>query len=148
MSHHYIRKILLTTILEVIWVIWAFFIAYSLRNMRDWIPFVQLPIPYISYDQFIPFVISGVIIWCVVFLRWKLYSLRENTPIVEEIRLVLTYSFFWFFIYIGFIYLTTGFLFTHDIPRLIVLYTYIISTIFSITIRYIIYTLYLSLIHI
>lgn len=142
MSHHYIRKILLTTILEVIWAIWAFFIAYSLRNMRDWIPFVQLPIPYISYDQFIPFVISGVIIWCVVFLRWKLYSLRENTPIVEEIRLVLTYSFFWFFIYIGFIYLTTGFLFTHDIPRLIVLYTYIISTIFSITIRYIIYTLY------
>lgn len=110
--------------------------------MRDWIPFIQLPIPYISYEQFVPFVISGIIIWCIVFLRWWLYSLRENTPIVEEIRLILTYSFFWFFIYIGFIYLSTGFIFNHEIPRLIILYTYIIATIFTVSIRYTIYTVY------
>lgn len=142
MSRLYIQKLLVTTILELSGVTWAFFIAYSLRSMRDWIPFIQLPIPYISYDQFMPFVISGVIIWGIVNLRWWLYSLRANTPIVEEMRLVITYSFFWFFVYIGFIYLTTGFLFTQEIPRLIVFYTYILATIFSVSIRYMIYTAY------
>ncbi len=110
--------------------------------MRDWIPFVQLPIPYISYEQFIPFVISGVIVWLIVGLRGWLYSLRAHTPIVEEIRLVLTYSFFWFFIYIGFVYLARGWIFATEIPRLIILYTYLIATTISILVRYAIYTLY------
>ncbi len=142
MSRTYIQKLLFTTTIEIIGVILAFFIAYSLRSMRDWIPYIQLPMPYISYEQFIPFVISGVIIWCLVFIRGGLYSLRAHTPIIEEIRLVLTYSFFWFFIYIGFIYLSTGFLFVHEIPRLIILYTYIVATIFSLLIRYTIYSIY------
>lgn len=142
MSRTHIQKILLTTILELIWVTWAFFIAYSLRLMRDWIPFIQLHVPYISYENFLPFVISGVIIWFLVGLRGWLYSLRIHTPIVEEIRLVLTYSFFWFFIYIWFVYLSTGFIFIQEIPRLIIFYTYIIATIFSIWMRYTIYTLY------
>jgi lipopolysaccharide/colanic/teichoic acid biosynthesis glycosyltransferase len=62
--------------------------------------------------------------------------------IVEEIRLVLTYSFFWFFVYIGFVYLSTGFIFKNEIPRLIILYAYVISTVFSVIIRYTIYTIY------
>ncbi len=142
MSRIYIQKLLITSILEISGVTFAFFIAYSLRLMRDWIPFVQLPIPYISYEQFVPFVISGVIVWCIIFVRGWLYSLRAHTPIVEEIRLVLTYSFFWFFIYIGFVYLARGFIFSTEIPRLIILYTYIIATTISIVVRYSIYTLY------
>ncbi len=136
------QKLILTSILELSGVAFAFFIAYSLRLMRDWIPLVQLPIPYISYDQFIPFVISGVVIWCIVFIRGGLYSERPHTPIVEEIRRVLTYSFFWFFVYIGFVYLSTGFVFAKEIPRLIILYAYVISTLFSVIIRYSIHTLY------
>ena len=142
MSKIYIQKLLLTSILEISGVTFAFFIAYSLRLMRDWIPFVQLPIPYISYEQFVPFVISGVIVWCTLFVRGWLYSLRAHTPIVEEIRRVLTYSFFWFFVYIGFVYLARGFIFSTEIPRLIILYTYIIATTISIIVRYSIYTLY------
>jgi lipopolysaccharide/colanic/teichoic acid biosynthesis glycosyltransferase len=145
MSRIYIQKILLTTIIEIIAVAFSFFIAYSLRSMRDWIPFIQLPMPYISYEQFIPFVISGVCIWLLIWLKWWLYSLRPQTPIIEEIRLVLTYSFLWFFVYIGFVYLSTGFLFIHDIPRLIILYTYIIATTIVIIIRYTIYSIYISL---
>lgn len=136
------QKLILTSIIELSGVAFAFFIAYSLRLMRDWIPLIQLPIPYISYDQFVPFVISGVVIWCIVFIRGGLYSERPHTPIVEEIRRVLTYSFFWFFVYIGFVYLSTGFIFTKEIPRLIILYAYMISTLFSVIIRYSIYTLY------
>jgi len=142
MSTLYIRKLFITSLLEIIWVILAFFIAYGLRSMRDWIPFVQLPVPYIAYEQFIPFVFFGVVLWIIVWLRGGLYSIKMHTPIIEEIRLVLTYSFFWFFIYIGFIYLSTGFIFEKEIPRLIILYTYVIATIISITIRIIVYTTY------
>ena len=69
MSRTYIQKILIVAILEFIVVFSAFFLAYDLRLMRDWIPFIQLPIPYISYDQFIPFIWSGVFFWFVVFIR-------------------------------------------------------------------------------
>ncbi len=55
---------------------------------------------------------------------------------------MLTYSFFWFFVYIGFVYLARGFIFSTEIPRLIILYTYIIATTISILVRYTIYTLY------
>jgi hypothetical protein len=40
------------------------------------------------------------------------------------------------------VYLSTGFIFDKEIPRLIILYAYIISTLFSLIIRYSIYTLY------
>ena len=107
MNRIYLQKLLFTTTIELTAVFSAFFIAYSLRAMRDWIPYIQLPIPYISYDQFLPFVISGVIVWGITFTWSGLYSLREHTPIIEEIRLVLIHSTIWFFIYIGFIYLST-----------------------------------------
>lgn len=38
--------------------------------------------------------------------------------------------------------MTTGFLFSKEIPRLIIIYTYILSTLFSILIRVFIYTLW------
>ncbi len=142
MSRTYIQKILFTTVIEIIGLVVAFFIAYSLRSMRDWIPYIQLPMPYISYNDFIPFIIYWIILWCLVFIRGWLYTLRTHTPIFEEIRRVITYSFFWFFVYIGFIYLSTGFLFVHEIPRLIIFYTYILATIFSILIRYTVYSIY------
>ncbi|MBP9812524.1 sugar transferase, partial [Candidatus Gracilibacteria bacterium] len=41
--------------------------------------------------------------------------------------------------YIGFVYLSTGFLFSKEIPRLIIGYVYILSTIFSILLRVCIY---------
>jgi lipopolysaccharide/colanic/teichoic acid biosynthesis glycosyltransferase len=141
MNRIYLQKLLFTTTIELTAVFSAFFIAYSLRAMRDWIPYIQLPIPYISYDQFLPFVISGVIVWGITFTWSGLYSLREHTPIIEEIRLVLIHSTIWFFIYIGFIYLSTWFLFIHEIPRLIILYTYFIATLLSIIIRYTIYSI-------
>lgn len=47
-------------------------------------------------------------------------------------------SLLWFLLYIAFIYLTTGFVFTTAIPRLIILYVWILSTLYSIVLRVII----------
>lgn len=34
----------------------VFLLAYNLRSITDGIPFVQLRIPYIPYENFLPFV--------------------------------------------------------------------------------------------
>lgn len=136
-----ILRLILTPILDGIAVFSAFWMAYNLRSVTDGIPFVQLKIPYISPEQFSPFVIFGIVIWFFVFFRAKLYS-HIRRPIFEEIRRVLVYSFFWFFVYIGFVYLTQGFLFSKEIPRLIILYTLILGTIFSVFFRVIIYNIW------
>ena len=56
-----------TPIIELGMVVCVFFVAYFLRSITDGIPFVQLRIPYISEEQFIPFIISGTIIWGILF---------------------------------------------------------------------------------
>lgn len=135
-------RMIVIPLLEGISVWWAFSTSYMLRGLTDGIPFVQLRIPYISPEQFFPFIIAGIIIWWLVFARGKLYSTAIDTPLFEEIRKILLYSLLWFFIYIGFVYMTTGFLFSKEIPRLIIIYTYFISTILSILIRVVVYIIW------
>jgi hypothetical protein len=53
-----ITRILLSPIVELSMIAGVFLLAYALRAVTDGIPFVQLRIPYIPYEQFIPFVVS------------------------------------------------------------------------------------------
>lgn len=127
-------RIVILPILEALLWTSAFWIAYNLRSITDGIPFVQLRIPYISPEQFAPFVGVGVAIWLLVFIRAKLYS-HIRAPIFAEIKKIISYSFIWFFFYIGVVYLTQGFIFSKEIPRLIIFYTLILGTVFSIFLR-------------
>ncbi len=121
-------------------VVCVFFMAYFLRSVTDGIPFVQLRIPYISEEQFIPFIISGTIIWGILFsINW-LYTIRPSTPLFEELQKVLKYSFLWLIVYMSFVYVSTGFIFSKEIPRLIIFYVYIFSTFFSVFLRIFIHT--------
>jgi len=56
--------------------------------------------------------------------------------------MVMRSSFIWFIAYISFVYLSIGFLFEKELPRLIIFYTYIFSTFFSILLRVLRYTIY------
>lgn len=142
-----IIRIFLSPIIELSMIAGVFFLAYTLRGITDGIPFVQLRIPYISYEQFLPFIISWVMLWWIIFMNTGLYRLRDDTPIYEEIRMVMRSSFIWLIAYMSFVYLSIGFLFEKELPRLIIFYTYIFSTLFSIFIRVIRYTLYSILYH-
>jgi hypothetical protein len=53
-----ITRIFLSPIIELSMIAGVFFLAYTLRGITDGIPFVQLRIPYISYEEFLPFIIS------------------------------------------------------------------------------------------
>jgi hypothetical protein len=58
-----ITRIFLSPIVELSMIAGVFLLAYTLRGITDGIPFVQLRIPYIPYTQFVPFIISGVLLW-------------------------------------------------------------------------------------
>jgi lipopolysaccharide/colanic/teichoic acid biosynthesis glycosyltransferase len=132
-------------IFEIIMVGLIFLWFYHLRFITDGIPFVQLRIPHISYDQFIPFIYSGICIWIIIFAQKWLYSIQHHLSYTEEIRRVLYSGTFWFLYYTSFVYLTTGFLFEKEIPRLIVIYVFIFATFFSICLRFIINNIYSTL---
>lgn len=121
-----IVRIIITPLIELGLIFGAFWTTYYLRGITDGIPFVQLRIPEISPEQFAPFVFFGVILWLLIFSRARLYTTSHDIPLFEEIRRVILYASLWFFVYIGFVYLTTGFIFSKEIPRLIVIYTYIL----------------------
>ncbi len=135
MKRNEVIESVITPILEITGITIIFFFAYFLRSITDGIPFIQLPIPYISQEQFLPFVISWALFWWIIFSTWWLYRYDLSKTIFEEIRQVIIRSSLWFFFYIGFIYLSTGFLFQREIPRLIILYVWILATVFSITLR-------------
>ena len=126
---------------EISGIIAIFFIAYYLRQITDGIPFIQLPIPYINQDQFFPFIITWAFFWWVIFMRAWLYRYEWERPLFETIRSVLSRSAIWFLFYIAFVYLSTWFLFTKEIPRLIIGYVWILSALYAILLRVIIYTL-------
>lgn len=129
-----ILRILLIPILEFLWFVAIFWLSYNLRNITDFIPFFQLRIPYISPDKFEPFALTGAVLWILTYIYAGLYSYIRR-PLFDEIFKIIKYSFFWFLIYIGFVYLTTGFLFSKEIPRLIIFYSLFFGIFFSIIIR-------------
>lgn len=70
-----------------------------------------------------------------IFALARLYSYSADRPVIEVLRETIYRSMIWFFFYIGFVYLTTGYLFDQAIPRLIILYVWIFSTVYSIFLR-------------
>jgi exopolysaccharide biosynthesis polyprenyl glycosylphosphotransferase len=141
MKRHEVATSLFIPIIEILWVVGIFFAAYYLRQITDGIPFVQLRIPYISPDQFAPFVISGWLFWGVIFASAGLYRYDGERPLFDTIRRVIAEGAMWFLFYVAFVYLTTGFLFTREIPRLIIGYVWLWSTFFAIMLRIWVYTL-------
>lgn len=133
---------ILIPVIETASLVGIFFIAYHLRTITDGIPLIQLPIPYISPEQFLPFIVSGALLWFMVFASGGLYTHTPGRPLFEEIRMVLWRGILWFIIYIWFVYLSLGFLFSKEIPRLIILYVWILWTIASILIRVWVYLLF------
>ena len=135
MKRYDIRLSLITFTIEIAGIIGLFFVSYFLRSITDGIPFVQLRIPFISEAQFIPFVLYWVLFWWAIFANARLYTYVPDKPIIETLRETISQSILWFFIYIGFVYLSTGFLFEKEIPRLIILYVWVFSTIYSVILR-------------
>lgn len=113
--------------LELSIVVLAFWIARTIRISTDLIPGVQLPArsletPYLLWLAIVSYGIIGII-----FAFQRLYAIDRMMGILEEVFTIIKSLFVGFFVMIGLIYLTNGFPYdTILIPRLILLYAFIL----------------------
>lgn len=118
-------------------VLLAFWIARDIRISTDLIPGIalqkhSLETPYLISLALISYGILGTI-----FAFQRLYSIDRVTGMIEEIFTLIKSVFVGFFIMIGLIYLTNGFPYeTILIPRLILIFAFILSFIFIILERF------------
>ncbi len=115
----------------------AFWVARGIRISTDFIPGVtlmphSLETPYLIFVALVSYGILGTI-----FSFQHLYSIDRVTGMLEEVFTLIKSVFVGFFVMIGLIYLTNGFPYeTILIPRLILIFAFILSLIFIIIERF------------
>lgn len=137
MKRHELFFWLIKVPIEAMIVFFAFFIARDIRYITDLIPRVHLPVQTISTDHLIWFAEVGTILFLILASIQGLYSMRIYQSKVQEFRDIIMTSLYWFFIFIAIVYLSLGFIYTIEIPRLIVLFTIFIATVGIILERFI-----------
>ncbi len=123
----------------------AFLLAGLVRARTDLIPSIQLPIQTIPENELIIFALLGALLWLFLFSLKGLYQKTPDTPLSEEIFITLRQAFSWFIFFIGIVYLGSGFIFKTEIPRLIIFFAYIFSTLGSVLLRIFVHIFYIAL---
>lgn len=114
--------------IEFFIVFYSFFIARDIRMVTDLIPFwVQIPYKAIpDYNLWI-FAIFWAFLFVLVFMYLKLYSIQLKSSRAKQLANIIEWSLFWFLLYIWFLYLSLWFIYTTEIPRLIILFAMLLS---------------------
>ena len=113
----------------------SFFAARDLRRVTDLVPGVQLPFQTIATPQLAGFAAAGATL-AVSFLAARgLYRIRSTGSRLAEAGNVLGAFFSWFFAYVGALYLANGYLYSTQIPRLVLLFSAIFSVLAIVALR-------------
>ncbi len=115
--------------IEFLIVYLSFFVALDIRRVTDLIPWIQIPYRDIfSQSDIVPFAILWWLLYVVVFAYLWLYQMQIRTSRVKQFASIIEWASFWFLIYIWCLYLSLWFIYTKEIPRLIVLFAIVMST--------------------
>ena len=107
----------------------SFFIAREIRLITDLIPWVNLPIQTIDTNNLINFALIWALLYIIVFSLHWLYFIKITSSKIKEFLSIIRYSFYWLMFYLVIIFLGKSIIYETEIPRLIVLFTFIIWTI-------------------
>lgn len=130
MRHHVFIFWLIRIPLELFIVVGAFFLAREIRLQTDLIPGIQLPVRDIYTSYLLWIGVASYVVISLIFSFQKLYTIDANSGILEEIFIITKSLFVSFFIIVWLIYLSNGFPYdTILIPRLIIIYAFLISLI-------------------
>lgn len=116
--------------LDFIIVVVSFFIAREIRLITDLIPSIHLPIQTVNTTPLIYYSITGATIYILLFITHWLYTSKVTHSKVKEFLDIIQYWFYWFLFFSVGVFFLKWFLIneSNDIPRLIILFTFIIST--------------------
>jgi lipopolysaccharide/colanic/teichoic acid biosynthesis glycosyltransferase len=100
----------------------AFFLARNIREVTDLIPSVQLPIQRISEDALWGFALGGTILFVLIQAIRRAYQYNESQSSWSTIVHTLTSSVTWFLFFTAMVYLGNEYLYTVEIPRLVIFF--------------------------
>ena len=129
MKKHEIIFWVLKVPLDFIIIFTSFFIAKQVRLITDLIPSIKLPIQTIDNEHLMYFALSWALLYIIVFALHWLYFIKITSSKIKEFLSIIRYSIYWLLFFLVWIFLSKWFLYETEIPRLIVLFTFIIGTI-------------------
>lgn len=108
----------------------AFLVARKMREYSDLIPGFRLPYQYISPTDVLWFVIFGTILFVIIQAFKKAYTYQFEQSLSAKFGVLFWVCWTWFLFFIAAVYLGNGYLYSVEIPRLVIFYTVIMAYIF------------------
>ncbi|QFR39454.1 sugar transferase [Candidatus Gracilibacteria bacterium 28_42_T64] len=118
--------------LDFIIIFFAFFISRQIRLIHDFVPGLNLPVQTIDTQSLSLFAFFGATLYITVLALHGMYLIKIFNSKIKEFLEILRYSFYFFIFFSVAIYLGKGIIYETEIPRLIILFTFIIGTTFII----------------
>ncbi len=119
--------------LDFLFVFLSFFVAREIRLITDLIPWVVLPIKTIETQSLIYFALFWWLLYIFILASHNLYKIKISNSKLKEILWIIRYWIYAFIFFSVFAYLSKWFIYDkNEIPRLVVLYSFIIATLFNI----------------
>lgn len=126
MKKHEIFFSIIKIPLDFIIIFWSFFLSKNIREWNDFIPWLYLPLQIIDNTSLIQFAIFGSFLYILIFFIHGLYSMKITSSKIKEFLDIILYSIYWFLFFSVFIYFWWWFFYNTQIPRLIILFTFMI----------------------
>lgn len=115
--------------LEFLIILWSFFVAKDIRLLIDLAPWLKLPIQTIDNLSLFYFASFWAFLYILVFSLHSLYFIKITSSKIKEFLEIIRYSFYSLMFFLVAIFLSKWILYDIEIPRLIVIYAFIIWTI-------------------
>ena len=113
----------------------SFFLARNIREVNDFVPWVNLPIQIIENEFLFNFALFWWLLYISIFSIHGLYSLSITHSKVKETLDIVLYSIYFFLFFSVFVFFWKWIFYEKEIPRLVILFATILSLIWAITIR-------------
>ncbi len=114
--------------LDFIIIFCLFYIARELREINDFVPGVDLPIQTIDDASLLFFALYWTILYIFIFAIHWLYFIKITSSKIAEFLQIIRYSFYWLIFYSFFVYLWQWIIYDVEIPRLIIVFTFVLGT--------------------
>ena len=114
--------------LDFLTIFFSFFIAREIRLITDLLPNIHLPIQTIDILALFTFALLWSFLLVFMFATHSLYFIKITNSKIKEFLEIIRYSFYSFIFFSVIVYGTQWIIFDAEIPRLIILFTFIIAT--------------------
>lgn len=126
MKRHEIIFSILKVPFDFIIIFSSFFLAKEIREINDFVPWIQLPIQIIQNEFLIKFAIFWAFLYIWVFAIHGLYNIKITNSKIKETFDIIWYSIYSFLFFSVFVYFWNWVFYEVAIPRLVILFTLII----------------------